>query len=80
MAKEFYPTPHLIENLEKRNVTWSEIVDILDKPDVSYGPDVRGRMVHQKGDLSVVVARDNSVITVLLRSAETWSNEDARKR
>ena len=76
----FYPTPHLLEKLKLRNVSWGEIVDICEKPEVVYGPDPQGRKVLQKGDLSVVLAPGNAVITVLLRDAEKWTDEDARSR
>lgn len=76
----FVPTPHLLEKLKARNVTWAEVVDILEHPEVVYGPDRQGRKVVQKGDLSVVLAPNNAVITVLLRDAENWDDEAARER
>lgn len=76
-----YPTNHLREAMASRDVTWAEIVEVVQKPEVSFGPDMQGRFVLQKGDLSVVVAdRDGAVLTVLLRSETQWSNEDARSR
>lgn len=76
----FYPTKHLIEKLDAREITWSEIVDILDHPEVIYGPDNRGRRVMQRSDLSIVVGRDGAVITALLRSSEQWTDEEAKRR
>lgn len=76
----FVPTPHLLEKLKARNVTWAEVVDILERPEVVYGPDRQGRKVVQKGDLAVVLATNNAVITVLLRDAENWNDEEARNR
>ena len=80
MAADWTPTPHLIEKMNARNVTWAEIVDILDHPEVVYGPDARGRRVHQKDDLSVVASKNGDVITVLLRQTDEWTNEDAQER
>lgn len=75
-----FPTPHLIERLRKRNITWAEVVDILDKPDVVYGPDPQGRRTMQKNDLCVVVSDKGAVITVLLRQDEQWNDEEVRQR
>lgn len=80
MAREVYPTKHLLKNMRERHVTWAEIVDIIDHPEVISGPDMQGRSVYQKGKLSVVVARKGDVITVLLRQEQQWTNEDAQKR
>lgn len=76
----FYPTPHLLEKLKLRNVSWGEIVDICEKPEVVYGPDPQGRKVLQKGELAVVLAPGNAVVTVLLRDAEKWTDQKARDR
>lgn len=80
MAREWEPTPHLIQKMNDRKVTWAEVVDILDHPEVIYGPDNRGRRIHQKGDLSVVVSREGAVITCLLRQKEQWTDDEARNR
>lgn len=80
MSAEIYPTPHLIAKMQARDVTWGEIVETVNKPDVSFGPDERGRMVHQKGQLAVVVGGNGGVITVLLRKEEQWNDDDARNR
>lgn len=75
-----YPTRHLVEKLNARAIRWSEVVEIIENPEVTFGPDIQGRRVMQKGDLSVVVARDGGVITVLLREADQWTDEDVRRR
>ena len=80
MAREIYPTKHLVKNMRERHVTWGEIVDIVDHPEVVTSPDMQGRQLYQKGKLSVVVARNGDVITVLLRQEQQWTNEDAKKR
>lgn len=80
MAREIYPTKHLLKNMRDRHVSWAEIVDVVEKPEVISGPDMQGREVYQKGKLSVVVARSGDVITVLLRQEQQWTNEDAQKR
>lgn len=80
MAREIYPTKHLLKNMRARHVTWAEIVDTVDNSEVVHGPDIQGRQTYQKGKLSVVVARSGDVITVLLRQEKQWTNEDAQKR
>lgn len=74
------PTPHLLDSMKKRDVTWAEILEICEKPEVVYGPDHRGRKVLQKGDLSVVVTAKGDVITVLLRNEDRWDDTQARNR
>ena len=77
---ERYPTRHLIEKMSDRQVTWAEILDVVDHPEVVYGPDRKGRSVYQKGDLGVVASRDGNIITVLLRQEENWTSEEVRNR
>lgn len=79
-SPEFHPTPHLIEKLKARDVTWGTILDCLEHPEVVYGPDQRGRSNYQKDDLCVVASREGAVITVLLRNEDPWTDEDARNR
>ncbi len=80
MAKDIHPTPHLIDSMQARNVTWGEIVEIVNNPEVVYGPDPEGRSIMQKGRLSVVVSYDGAVITVLLRQNKKWNNDQAGNR
>lgn len=83
MQKHFgepFPTRHLVQRLKDRNITWAEVVEVIDRPDVTFGPDEKGYMVLQKGDLGVVVSRQGGVITVLLRDAAQWTDEDVRRR
>lgn len=81
MAKpDFHPTPHLVEKLKVRDVTWGSVLECLEHPEVVYGPDHRGRSNYQKGDLCVVASREGAVVTVLLRDENQWSDEDARNR
>lgn len=77
---EHYPTPHLLEKMKARDVKWAEIMEVIQHPEVVYGPDTQGRRNFQKGDLCVVVSRHKAVITVLIRNLEQWSDEDARNR
>ncbi len=77
---EVYPTKHLLEQMENRAVTWGEIIDVVEKPEVTFGPDHLGRKSVQRGNLCVVVARDGAVLTVLLRQGEQWTNDDAKGR
>lgn len=80
MAKEIYPTDHLLQKMRSREITWADIVDVADNPSVIYGPDERGRRVLQKDKLSIVLDKHNNVITALLRQEEQWTDEDARNR
>lgn len=77
---DFVPTNHLLEKMRLRNITWAEIIEVLEKPEVTFGPDLRGRKTVQKGDLAVVVSGSGAVITVLLRDADQWTDEDVRDR
>lgn len=77
---EPHPTKHALETMTERDITWGEVQDVILKPEVTYGPDRSGRTVMQRGKISVVVARDMAVITVLLRQEEQWTNADARSR
>lgn len=80
MSADIYPTKHVREQMEARDVTWGEIVDIVEHPEVVYGPDPKGRKIVQKGDLSIVLAPDGAIVTVLLREETAWDNEQARAR
>ena len=75
-----YPTKHFIEKMNARAVTWAEVVEIVDAPEVVYGPDARGHRILQRGDLSVVVASDGAVLTVLLRNEDEWDDDQAKSR
>lgn len=77
---EYYPTDHLREKMTSRNITWAEILEVVERPEVTFGPDDKGRQTHQKGDLCVVVGRNRAVITVLLRQQQTWSDEQVASR
>lgn len=75
-----YPTPHLLKSMKSRDVSWGEILEVLENPEVSFGPDDRGRYTHQRGNLCVVMAGERAVITVLLRQEESWTDTEARSR
>ena len=77
---EFRPTKHLLEKMAARNVSWGEIIDVLEHPEVTFGPDHKGLKTVQKGDLAVIVSHDGAVITVLLREIEKWTDEQAQQR
>lgn len=74
------PTKHALEKMKTRHISWGEIVEAVKHPDVIYGPDHNGSRVFQKDTLAVVVSRDDAVITVLLKSYQRWTDEDARNR
>lgn len=77
---EYYPTRHAVEQMKARSLSWADVLEIVNEPEVTFGPDSRGRRVLQKGSLAVPVARDGAVITVLLRSQDQWTNEDVMNR
>lgn len=80
MAREVFPTKHVLEKMQGRDVTWGEIIDVVNNPQVVYGPDYRGTKNFQKGDLCVVVARDGAIVTVLLKSKDEWTDHHAKNR
>lgn len=81
MARDdLHPTKHVIEKMNARNITWGEIIDTVDHSEVVYGPDPEGIMIHQKGDIAVVVGRGGSIVTVLLRSEKKWNDMQAQVR
>lgn len=80
MAQEVFPTKHALEKMQGRDVTWGEIIDVVNNPEVVYGPDFRGAKNYQKGDLCVIVARDGAIVTVLLKSQNEWNDTHAKSR
>lgn len=74
-------TAHLRNAAARRGVTIRQVLDVVEKPDITYtqedyGP---GRQMRQRGRLAVVVAQDTcTVITVLLRAPHRWTDEEAR--
>lgn len=80
-TENLHPTDHLREKMATRNVTWAEIMSVVENPEVLYGPDHKNRYVAQRGNLSVVVSGSNgAVITVLLKSSGYWTDEEAKNR
>lgn len=81
MHNNYYPTPHVLEKMTARDVTWGEILDVINQPEVVYYTHGGVRKVHQGEKIAVVTAvKDRAVITVLLRSYEQWTDEDVRAR
>jgi len=74
-------TAHLRNTAARRGVTIRQVLDVVEKPDITYtqedyGP---GRQMRQRGRLAVVVAQDTrTVITVLLRAPHRWTGDEAR--
>ncbi len=77
-------TRHAREQMVARDVTPEEVGEAILRADVVEPS--RGARRFVKGDLVVVVAPDARrrgryvVVTVLLRSAEDWTDEDVRRR
>lgn len=80
MSELFTPTNHVREKMKTRDVTWGEIVDVLENPECVYGPDYKGRKTVQKGDLCVIVGKDNVIVTVLFRDEANWTDHDMQQR
>lgn len=75
--------------MAERGVTWPEVAAIVQFPQVTYtqtmyrGRPVSNQTVYQRGKLAAIVAESEhslTVITVLLRQSEQWTNDDARNR
>lgn len=79
-VRDPHPTRHLVEKMNSRSVTWGEILEVINQPEATYGPDNRGRVNYQKGRLCVVVDKYDAVVTVLLRQEEQWDDAQARAR
>lgn len=61
-----------------RGVSWGEVVTAVTHAEVSEPH--QGKTRYHRGSLCVVVAPDGTVVTVLLRSTDQWTNDDARRR
>lgn len=79
-SDHIFPTRHAVQKMQDRDISWAEVVEIVDNPDVIYGPDYRGRRVIQKDDVAVVLGPNGGVITVLFRNEEQWTDEQVRSR
>ena len=76
-------TSHARRATLSRGYTVEEVLFAVVDPEVThtsyhYGP---GRIVHKRADIQVVLDPHNKyVLTVLFRSHESWTDEDARNR
>lgn len=82
-------TRHARENMDARDVSFAEVLEVLRTYDTRYSSFMhRGRptpdtYVYQRGRLAVVAQDKNGVLlvkTVLLKDTEQWDDEDARAR
>lgn len=79
MARDdLFPTDHLREKMKERDVSWGEIIDVVNYYENAYGPDEKGRMTFQKGDLCVVADNKGAITTVLLRQEKTWTDTEMK--
>lgn len=72
---------HALDTMDRRGVTHERVEAALIHPDVVETNEHNGRTGwrYHRGALCIVVSRDGTtVITVLLRSLEQWSDDDAR--
>lgn len=73
------PSAHALETMTRRDVSWSEVIEACEHPTIAEPP-YQGRRRFHRGTLCVVVAEDGTVVTVLLRGAHQWDDEQARQR
>jgi hypothetical protein len=81
ISDRLVPTRHAREVLVRRSVSWDEVVETVASPEVVEPHE--GRTRYTRGPLCAVVAEDRGslvLVTVLLRSCSTWSDESARSR
>ena len=75
-------THHARDAVDGRWFDPHDVISVCESPDISstaydYGP---GRFRYLRGRLVVIaVPETRLIITVLLRSYDTWNNDDARK-
>ena len=76
-------THHAIKQMVARQISDSDVQDVLRNAKVRYEQNHRGsrQRVHQGSQLTVVTDLTNTVIvTVLLNRQERWDDDDARNR
>lgn len=74
-------TNHAREVMKRRNISWDELVEVIERPDIIEPH--QGKKRYVKGKLCVVVApslHGKVIVTILLRDQNQWSDEDVRKR
>lgn len=58
--KQYYPSKHAVQQMSARDVSWADVLHVLDFPEVKYvnrETDGPGKAeVHQRGNLYVVVS------------------------
>lgn len=77
-ARGLYPSTHARQKMADRHVTWSEVVEAVERPEITEPHN--GNRRYSRAGLCVVVAVNGCVITILLRRTEQWTDEDARTR
>ncbi len=75
---ELFPSKHAVDAMRRRMVSWAEVLDVVKLPEVTYTSD--GDVMFQRGKLSVVIAKNQVVKTVLRREVQQWDDRDARRR
>lgn len=69
---------HALDTMRRRDISPEEVADVLLRPQVVEPH--RGRYRYVRDGLTVVLAKDLTIITVLLRSGSQWTDADARNR
>lgn len=59
--RDYFPTRHAAKAMAERSITWAEILEIIEKPEVTYESNTgknagKDSTIHQRGSLYVVVA------------------------
>jgi len=74
VSRRWFLTIHCLQRASEMALSRSQIIKVLDEPEVTYGAGGHGdRRISQRGDLAVVWDRQKRLaITVLYRRAEQW--------
>ncbi|NMR19180.1 hypothetical protein [Cellulomonas fimi] len=75
--------PHARQKARIRGVSVRSILEVIAAPEVTYSAfDYgHGRFVYQRGDLAIVVIPERrTVVTVLWRRGEQWTDEEFAQR
>lgn len=78
---------HAREQMRQRNVSFDEVVEILQRPEVVTSTEDADRRKFFGGDLCLVVADEKNgrltfhvVVTILWRKGDQWTSEEMSQR
>lgn len=82
MSLSLVLTEHARDVMKRRGITFEQVAEVVQRASIIEPHKGKRRFV--RGDLCVVVATDprgfKTVVTILLRSQDQWSDTDARNR